>query len=55
MKHRNDFEDGLLAACNLGGDADTIAAIYGQLAGSVFDVPEKLITPLYFNKELEQL
>lgn len=55
LMNHNDFEDGLLAACNLGGDADTIAAIYGQLAGSVFDVPEKLITPLYFNKELEQL
>ena len=55
LMNYDDFEDGLLAACNLGGDADTIAAIYGQLAGSVFDVPEKLITPLYFNKELEQL
>ena len=27
------FEDGVLAAVNLGDDADTTAAIYGQLAG----------------------
>jgi len=30
------FEDGALAAVNLGGDADTIGAIYGQLAGAYY-------------------
>jgi ADP-ribosyl-[dinitrogen reductase] hydrolase len=29
-----DFEDGCLLAVNLGNDADTTAAIYGQLAGA---------------------
>ena len=29
-----DFEDGCLLAVNLGDDADTTAAIYGQLAGA---------------------
>jgi ADP-ribosyl-[dinitrogen reductase] hydrolase len=33
--HTTDsFRDGCLKAANLGGDADTIAAIYGQLAGA---------------------
>ncbi len=32
--HAGSFRDGCLMAANLGGDADTIAAIYGQLAGA---------------------
>jgi hypothetical protein len=34
--HKNSFEDGALAAVNLGDDADTTAAIYGQLAGAYY-------------------
>ena len=30
------FEDGMIAAVNLGGDADTIGAVYGQLAGAYY-------------------
>ena len=30
-----DFREAVLAAANLGGDADTTAAITGQLAGSL--------------------
>ncbi len=32
----NDFRAGALAAANLGNDADTTAAIYGQLAGAIY-------------------
>ena len=32
------FEDGVLAAVNLGDDADTTGAIYGQLAGAHYGV-----------------
>jgi ADP-ribosyl-[dinitrogen reductase] hydrolase len=32
------FEDGALAAVNLGDDADTTGAIYGQLAGASYGV-----------------
>lgn len=32
----NNFRDGALMAANLGGDADTNAAIYGQLAGAFY-------------------
>jgi len=32
----NTFEKGALLAANLGHDADTTAAVYGQLAGSFY-------------------
>ena len=38
----DDFEDGVLLAVNLGDDADTVGAVYGQLAGAYYrdiDVP----------------
>lgn len=34
--HSSDFEEGCLLAVNLGDDADTTAAIYGQLAGAFY-------------------
>ena len=43
--HRSDsFDEGCLLAVNLGDDADTTAAIYGQLAGAYYgidDVPQE--------------
>ena len=46
----DSFEDGLYKAINLFGDADTIAAVYGQIAASFYglsDIPECLITELH--------
>ena len=34
----NDFREGALLAANLGDDADTTAAIYGQIAGAAYGV-----------------
>jgi len=34
--HTNSFRDGALKVVNLGGDADTTGAIYGQIAGSFY-------------------
>ena len=34
--HASDFRSGCLLAANLGDDADTTAAIYGQIAGAYF-------------------
>jgi ADP-ribosylglycohydrolase len=34
--HATDFRDGCLKAANLGDDADTTAAVYGQIAGAYF-------------------
>lgn len=37
--HRgHGFEEGLMLAVNLGDDADTTAAVYGQLAGAFYGV-----------------
>ncbi|WP_246068481.1 ADP-ribosylglycohydrolase family protein [Microbulbifer harenosus] len=51
----DSFESGLIKAVNLGGDADTIGAIYGQLAGAFYGelgIPfkfiDKLVNPHYF-------
>jgi ADP-ribosyl-[dinitrogen reductase] hydrolase len=44
--HATNFEQGCLAAANLGEDADTTAAIYGQIAGAYFGlsgIPERWI------------
>ena len=40
------FEDGLIAAVNLGGDSDTIGAVYGQIAGAYYGftaIPERWV------------
>jgi ADP-ribosyl-[dinitrogen reductase] hydrolase len=36
LHHTHSFRDGALLAVNLGEDADTTAAVYGQLAGALF-------------------
>ncbi|CAF3954782.1 unnamed protein product [Rotaria sp. Silwood2] len=44
------FEEGALAAVNLGDDTDTTAAIYGQLAGAYYgyrELPEKWLKYVY--------
>ena len=44
------FEEGVLAAVNLGDDTDTTAAIYGQLAGAYYTIdklPKKWIDEVY--------
>jgi len=38
LRSTRTFEDGVLAAVNLGDDADTTAAIFGQLAGALYGV-----------------
>ena len=42
--HSTSFEDGLIKAVNLGDDADTTGAVYGQLAGAFYgfeNIPQK--------------
>jgi ADP-ribosyl-[dinitrogen reductase] hydrolase len=36
FEHSDSFEEGTLMAVNLGDDADTTGAIYGQLAGAYY-------------------
>jgi ADP-ribosylglycohydrolase len=32
----DNFRDGMIAAVNLGGDSDSIGAVYGQIAGAYY-------------------
>jgi ADP-ribosyl-[dinitrogen reductase] hydrolase len=54
----SNFKDGCLLAANLGNDADTTAAIYGQIAGAyygVLDIPESWRQRLAFLDIIERL
>lgn len=47
--HSDNFEEGLLLAVNLGDDADTTGAVYGQLAGAYYgieSIPKKWVSQI---------
>jgi ADP-ribosyl-[dinitrogen reductase] hydrolase len=54
--HTDSFEAATLAAANLGDDADTTAAIVGQLAGAFYGkqgIPGRWLERLYMREEIE--
>ncbi|WP_409420833.1 ADP-ribosylglycohydrolase family protein [Pseudaeromonas sp. ZJS20] len=56
--HGQTFEEGALLAANLGGDADTIAAIYGQLAGAYYGldgIPSSWVNKLAWHERIVDL
>jgi len=56
--HTRSFEEAVLAATNLGDDADTTAAICGQLAGAFYGasaIPPTWLQPLAMRDEIEQM
>jgi ADP-ribosylglycohydrolase len=56
--HSSDFREGCLLAANLGEDADTTAAVYGQIAGAHYGVggiPEGWLERLALRAEIEEL
>ncbi|HCH02631.1 MAG TPA: crystallin J1 [Vibrio sp.] len=53
--HSDSFEHGALLAANLGDDADTTAAIYGQIAGCFYgadSLPEHWLAELAWRKHI---
>ncbi len=53
----HDFESGALLAANLGDDADTTAAIYGQLAGAYYGLsglPANWLNKLAWKETIEE-
>jgi ADP-ribosylglycohydrolase len=54
--HRTDtFEAAILEGANLGDDADTTAAIVGQLAGAYYgmeDIPDRWLRRIHMRKEI---
>ncbi|BAP77780.1 ADP-ribosylation/crystallin J1 [Pseudomonas sp. MT-1] len=56
--HTETFEAAILAATNLGDDADTTAAICGQLAGAYYgsnQIPEDWVNSLYRGHDIRRL
>lgn len=54
----SSFEDAVLKAANLGDDADTTAAICGQVAGAYYggsNIPEKWLRCISMNQEIGDL
>ena len=54
--HRSEsFEASMLLAVNLGGDADTIGAVAGQIAGAVWGksaIPKRWLSKLAWRSEI---
>ncbi len=56
--HTDSFESAILQAANLGDDADTTAAICGQIAGAYYGetgIPEKWLNKLFMKPQIEDL
>lgn len=56
--HSSSFEEGLLLAVNLGDDADTTGAVYGQLAGAYYGMeglPPKMCAIIKHRKLIEAI
>lgn len=56
--HSDSFEEGALKAVNLGDDADTTGAIFGQLAGAFFGksgIPQNWLKILAMREYIESL
>lgn len=54
----NNFKDGMMAVIRLGGDTDTNAACYGQLAGAYYGyeaIPEEWRKEVYLANELVEI
>ena len=50
-----NFKNGALQAVNLGNDADTTGAVYGQIAGIYYDIPKVWLEIIYMKKEFCQI
>ncbi len=54
----HDFKSGALQVVNLGDDADTTGAVYGQIAGAYYgwkEIPEEWIEKLYRAADIEKM
>ena len=56
--HSSNFEEGALLAANLGDDADTTAAVYGQIAGAFYGkkgIPNHWLKTLAWRKKITRI
>lgn len=58
LMNYDSFKDGMLAVIRLGGDTDTNAACYGQLAGSYYGyktIPDEWKNKVYLSKDIVKI
>jgi ADP-ribosyl-[dinitrogen reductase] hydrolase len=58
VSHASNFEEAVFLAANLGNDADTVAAVTGQLAGAIWGlsgIPERWLAVLAERDRIESL
>lgn len=58
VERTTTFEDAVVLAVNLGGDADTVGAVAGQLAGAKYGlsaIPQRWLGPLAWRDKLDAL
>ena len=58
LMHFDTFKDGMMAVIRLGGDTDTNAACYGQLAGAYYgykNIPKEWRDEVYLADELVKI
>ncbi len=53
--HADNFRDGALKAVNLGDDADTTGAVYGQIAGTCYDIPKEWLDIIYMKEKIMEI
>lgn len=54
----NDFESGMIQAVNLGGDADSIGAVFGQIAGAYYGfdaIPQSWVKKVKKSAKINEL
>ena len=51
----NNFKDGALKAVNLGDDADTTGAVYGQIAGACYDIPQEWLDVISMREKIMEI
>lgn len=54
----SSFEEGCLLAVNLGNDADTTGAVYGQIAGAFYgrrDIPDSWLNRLVMRERIQEV
>ena len=53
--HADNFKDGALKAVNLGNDADTTGAVYGQIVGTIYDIPQEWLQVITMREQITEI
>jgi len=51
----DNFKEGALKAVNLGDDADTTGAVFGQIAGACYDIPKEWLGTISMREKINKI